>query len=289
MIPIGQEVASYVDFDQFIDGQSVDTCGFAAVILNHFATEHGKPYGASQSALIAAMQKYYTAYDGADIASNQNGMSLDQLFRLIVELGNHYQNLYPVGGIADPKAAFSGWIAAGYPVIIAISEDSVFDVALGGKPYAWNTTGYNHIITVSGMARSGNVLVRDTANVNRAGPREYDLSKLMIISATVFVPGWLARPSTNAPPSLSPPLPPVNPNQRKAFEIEWRSIVASASISSGIANQAWLDYQAGKFHGPATSLEYEDVDWNGNKVIVQDVAAGNYHWTGTEAVFYPYH
>ncbi len=195
-IAIGEEVATYVDFDQFLSGRSQDTCGFATVILNHFAAERGKPYGASASTLQSMQAIWYSKFDGADVASNHNGMTLGQLYTLIKDVGNHYQNLFPDGGVQAQhvKDGINYWSSNGYPVIIAIEEASVFDMQFGACPYDWNTTGLSHIITVTGVTKSGNVLVRDTANVGRPGPREYDLAKLSILSATVFVPGWLPRP-----------------------------------------------------------------------------------------------
>lgn len=79
-------------------------------------------------------------------------------------------------------------------------------------------------------------------------------------------------------------------DQRKAFEIEWRSVQPNASLTSGIANMAWSDYQANNFHGPALTLEYPDVDWNGNAVVAQDTPMGTYHWRDdlNHGTFYPF-
>lgn len=78
--------------------------------------------------------------------------------------------------------------------------------------------------------------------------------------------------------------------QRKAFEIEWTIEQPAARLDSGIANQAWEDYQAGRFHGPATSLEYtNDEDWGGNPIQAsQNCHMGTYHWVNGVAVYYPY-
>ncbi len=230
----GQEVGEYIDFDQF--GLSQDTCGFASVILNHFASEHGTPYGASVGTLQTLQKLWYTRFDGADVASNHDGMTLAQLYKLIVDLGNHYQNLYPDGGVPldKLKEELAFWIANGYPVIIAILEDSVFDVGLGGKPYSWNTSGLSHIITVTGIADNGNVLVRDTANVGRPGPREYDLDKLAFFEptgATVFVPHWQKRPYNawfvDAPqPTQIVPIPaPVTPAPQENYQAAFSLVV----------------------------------------------------------------
>ena len=218
-IPVGQEVATYIDLDQFVAGRSVDTCGFATVVLNHYAGERGKPYGAPVAVLQQMQALYYSRFDGPDTPANHDGMTNAQLYQLIKDIGNHYQNLYPDGGVplAKVKGELAYWIAQGYPVICAITESSVYDVELKGGPYAWNTGGLSHIITVTGMTASGNLLVRDTANVGRPGPREYHISPLVIYEATVFVPAWKARPynafnadsthTTQVPIPKKPPAP----------------------------------------------------------------------------------
>lgn len=82
----------------------------------------------------------------------------------------------------------------------------------------------------------------------------------------------------------------MNPDMRKAFETEWRAIQPTASLTSGIANMAWSDYQNGNFHGPALTLEYQDVDWNGNAIVAQDTPMGTYHWRLdlSHGTYYPY-
>lgn len=215
MIPIGEEIATYVDVDQFVTGLSQDTCGFITVILNHYATERGKPYGASQETLQAMQKIWYTKFDGPDVTSNHNGMTDPKLYQLVVDLGNHYQNLYPNGGVPldKLKQEIPYWISNGYPVIVAIAESSVHDMEINGSPYDWNTNGLSHIITITGITKDGNVLVRDTANVDRAGPREYDLAKLELYEATVFVPHWLHQPfdayNVDTPTQHVPSVPPT--------------------------------------------------------------------------------
>lgn len=194
--PIGEEVGTYIDVDQFVTGKSVDTCGFMAILLNHFARQKGQAYGTTVEVLQASQVTWYTNYDGPDVSTNHNGMTNAQLYKMIVGIGNHYQNLYPDGGVQKAKLVeeIKYWIGDGYPVLIAIAESTVYDVGLGGCPYKWNTTGLSHIITVTGVAKSGNFLVRDTANVGRQGPREYLADRLELYEATVFVPTWLPRP-----------------------------------------------------------------------------------------------
>lgn len=201
----GQEVAQYVDVDQF-DGKSVDKCGFYAVFQNVFATHPGVALADSPSEIALqiaqAADQAYTQYDGADTAANHNGMTLEQLYRLIVQTGHHFQNLYP--DVPLPLAQLGTfmryWIGLGYPVLISVDEATVNDKALGGCPYSWKPAPgeYSHIITVTGT-NGPDWLCRDTASIDasghvRPGPRCYVGAGLKLSSATVFVPPWLTRP-----------------------------------------------------------------------------------------------
>lgn len=85
------------------------------------------------------------------------------------------------------------------------------------------------------------------------------------------------------------PVTPPSPEQIKAFQIEWASEQPTASLTSAIALQAQADYVAGKFHGPATTLEYPDQDWQGNPLVAQNVHMGTYHLVGETVTYYPYH
>lgn len=82
--------------------------------------------------------------------------------------------------------------------------------------------------------------------------------------------------------------PQVNQNQRTAFENEWKSVQPQARTDSGIAAMAWNDYQLGKFHGPAMTLEYPSVDWSGNPIVVQNVGNGRFEWRNGAGKFYAY-
>jgi len=217
--PIGEEVAVYIDVDQFVKNRSVDTCGFITVLLNHFARQKGQAYGTTVDVLQAMQAMWYGKFDGPDVPTNHNGMTNGQLFQTIVDVGNHYQNLYPLGGVQQKSLVneIKYWVANEYPVIVAIAEATVFDVGAGGCPYNWNTVGLSHIITITGVSKAGNFLVRDTANVGRTGPREYVADRLDLYEATVFVPTWLPRPysayemlepkPTVKMPVVSPPKP----------------------------------------------------------------------------------
>lgn len=75
---------------------------------------------------------------------------------------------------------------------------------------------------------------------------------------------------------------------RHAFEKEWTSVVPTAMLNSGIANQAWLDYQRGNFRGPALTSEIPSTDWSGHPIILQVTPRGRYEWTNGIAQFIRY-
>lgn len=196
------EIMSTYDFNQLQPNESLDQCGFAAVALCFAAGPLGSdPYHPVQWA-IQQMSAWYTEVNGPDVPSNTKGMEDWQLYKLIKEKGGHYQAI-------DPHAdSIASWIRTNYPVIVAVQESSVFDVHLPGTPYTWNTAGLNHIFTVTGIDAGHVFLCRDTVNQRAGSPYSYDGDKLVYLSATVFVPDWLPRPtSAIAPnaPSVSAP------------------------------------------------------------------------------------
>ena len=88
----------------------------------------------------------------------------------------------------------------------------MYDIGLGDVvPYPWTAKG-NHIIVLTGVTANGNFLVRDSANCTnlydpnslRPGPREYQASKLQLVSATAVIPPWLPRvpQETNPMPTI---------------------------------------------------------------------------------------
>jgi hypothetical protein len=235
---LGKEVVSTFDFDQFQANESLDQCGPASVALVHFMGEPGKGAQGTPEQAIALMKQLYSRYIGPDVPSDTGGTSNQTLYSMILDTENHFQNLYPDGGVNGTDTQFGcpqftlkdtirKWVEIGYPVIIGVVEDSVYDMGLKKKPYSWNTTGFDHILTVTGVASSGiDLLVRDTANVLAAGPRLYAVTPLKILSATVVIPGvtlWLPRPvSTNpadmfrqpvqgTPTPIPPPAPAPTP------------------------------------------------------------------------------
>ncbi len=193
------EIMSTYDFSQLEPHKSQTKCGFAATALCFGAGPPGSdPYHPVQWA-IEKMSEWYVEFDGQDILSNTNGMEDWQLYKLIVEKGGHYQAI-------DPHAeSIASWIRARYPVIVAVQESSVFDVHLGGSPYTWDTRDLDHIFTVTGIAEKHIFLCRDTVNQHSGSSYPYDGDKLVYLSATVFVPDWLPRPTSAIAPHATAP------------------------------------------------------------------------------------
>jgi len=129
-------------------------------------------------------QAWYQSYNGSNGPENMDGMSLEQLYSLLRQVGIHYREL-PM-----TDSAIAGALSAGYPVIVSVAETSVFDTALGRNPYPWTPQG-NHVIVITGIHTATQWDVRDSANIAapnslRAGPRFYDRQQLQYVSVTAI-------------------------------------------------------------------------------------------------------
>lgn len=196
------EVVAIQDADQFPAGKSQFMCGYFACAMCKSMAPVGKSPTLSAAQIIADAEQWYTQYDGTDAITNTNGMTLEQEYELLEQIGLHYQAL-PLN-----LATILAWIRLGYPVLVAVIETSVYDIALGQNPYPW-TPGGTHVIVLTGVTSDGNVLARDSANCTslynpnslREGPRTYRASSLQFVSATVVVPPGLPRPASATPPT----------------------------------------------------------------------------------------
>lgn len=179
------ECAEFIDYDQFETGKSQDTCGPAAVSTFWHCVQpgHQQIWNARQCQLM--MESDYAHYIGPDTAADHNGTSNETLYKMLA--GHRFHYLAIPTSIELIKLV----VGAGYPVIIGFSESSVIDLDLGGVPYGWDTSGLFHIVVVSGPGSGDELLVRDTANVGRPGPRRYKASHLQLTSATVCCPSWM--------------------------------------------------------------------------------------------------
>ncbi len=193
------EVGEFQDVNQFQPGHSAYECGYFAVATVKAMNQVGKLPTQSVAEMVNEAERWYAQDHGGDnSASNTDGMSLQQLYDLLVRVGLGYQ---PCDLDLNMIRA---WLKGGYPVIIAGAETGMYDIGLGDTvPYSWTPTG-NHIITITGVHSDGNLLVRDTANIGptgvRPGPRIYHANKLQLVSATAVVLPWLPRQSPGIDP-----------------------------------------------------------------------------------------
>jgi hypothetical protein len=136
-------------------------------------------------------------------------MTSEQEYEILRQVGLHYQAIVPASN------QVRAWVRAGYPVLIAVEETSVSDIALGSVcPYPWQPAG-THIILVTGATIGGNLLVRDSANVTssnnaaslRPESRIYNAITLQIVTATVVIPPWRPRPASTTPPEADMNIP----------------------------------------------------------------------------------
>lgn len=201
------EIADFLDADQFQPAKTQDACGFFSVAICTAMAQVGQPPKKSVAQVIGDALTWYAEYDGSNDIGNSNGMSLQQLYALLTQVGLHWQGI----NIGDPDitSLLRAWVRSGYPVVIAGGEAGMYDLGLGDKvPYYWNYQSFNHIITLTGVKSDGSVLVRDSANVTdlfnpnslRPGPRNYDPTRFQLVSATVVVPPWMPRPPVGFDP-----------------------------------------------------------------------------------------
>jgi hypothetical protein len=200
-LSLTKEIINCSEADQFQASKSQFECGYFACLMAKSMAPLGKPPTLTSAQVIASAESWYGTMDGNNSSANMDGMSLQQEYDLLAHLQLHYQS------IDMSVQAISLWLRAGYPVIVAVGEASVVDVAVGGNPYPWHAAG-NHVILLTGIDSNGNYLVRDSANCTnlydpnslRPGPRYYVANQLTLVSSTAIVPPWLARPTSNVPP-----------------------------------------------------------------------------------------
>jgi len=260
----GGEVADYPAVSQFEFGQSAYECGYFTDALQAAAGQpgHGPLHDAEWVDQVA--DAYYMAYDGANTASNKNGMTLFQQWYMLDEM---MRSGVPVAlrsyrwlGLNPDKDLIRAWLArVGCAVMLTVTEQSVFDLGLGDQvPYGWPPSG-THIITASGVRADGNFLVRDTANVDAHGvrpqPRIYDAERLVISSATVIIFSWIPAIPQNYDPRRDPSIYPVEQSYTVRAGDSLAEIAAQhgVSLASLLAqNESLLD-QVARSYGYASS------------------------------------
>jgi hypothetical protein len=288
------ENAVFVDgVDQFITGFSAYMCVAAVGALLWHTTQLGTPNNYTILQVQQMMLAYYALETGSNDSTNTAGMSLPQEQDMYNRMGLSYTTL-PITATsihANDIANVTAAIRAGYLVAVCGAETG-FRYASGAAtgnpvPYTWTPTG-NHCIAITGIAPSGNFLVRDMAaltamdNFTPDTPQEYDNSSMVLISGLAIIPSWLKAPVPPVPavPSGAKPSPATGAMLQQFTDL-WNSsaplfhalgLVAPA-MTSGIAGQ-WLLYMQRYFVGPPLTPEIDTVDWNGNPIKVQMFAGG---------------
>lgn len=232
------EVIDAANANQFEpNGESAYECVAFSVAICHYGGKPGQGPTGSPEDIDRLADSWYTRFTGS--LTNSNGLSVNQETQMIVGTGNHYLIL-PVEAATQHDsdiANVKGALMRGYPVIICGAETGMYDMRLGDRvPYGWPPSG-NHAIVATGIAKDGNLLVRDPANVDgngvRPGPRTYDIGKLDLISAVVFVPSWMSRPDDKT---------------------DWTAPLATAaSITVAGVPHGWID-DSHTLYGPAPAL-----------------------------------
>lgn len=235
-------------------------CGPEAVALFWHSLPPGQANPYKSSDIHAMAHDDYIKFIGPDTPGDQGGTSNQTLYSMLSYHNFHYIIL-PMDDIFNRIRA---WLRCGYPVIVGVVEASILDRELGRCPYPWNVEGLTHIITASGLADGSWLRFRDTANVVfdgnpntlRPGPRQYDTSKMQLISATVVVPSWLQVPPVNFDPRQLTPPAPTAPAPTDEFQL-WTFYAKIPLNPDAAIYKSWLSaYFAGKHYGPPLGPEH---------------------------------
>lgn len=200
------EVAEFAEADQFVPGKTQYACGFFACATALSMAPVGQRPKLTKQQIIDYAEQWYAQYEGNNLLANTKGMTGEQEYELLRQIGLHYQTTDENINIVER------WVEAGYPVLVSVEEISVFDMELGCNPYTSFAPAGLHVILVTGVTSDGNILCRDSANCTdlnipdtlRPGPRKYKASSMKIHGAVVIVPPWLPRPTSAVPPALPP-------------------------------------------------------------------------------------
>lgn len=270
------EVANFVDrVNQFQAGKSAYECvAFGCSLIWHsVAPDKQNTYTIDD---VVKMAEYWYGYEeGSNTASNTNGMSLGQEHDVLNRMGLRWNDL----GVnessqhnADMQSVERA-LQAGYPVLICGHENGFYYANGDRVPYSWTPSG-NHCIVATGIAASGNFLVRDYASLVPADNytpdlvQEYDNSKMFLISATAIVPSWLQA----SPPPVTTPPTAVPAWQQQAIDT-WNSNTCGAWRDTGIY-AVWLKMYQKIMLGVPIGKEYKTVDWGNKPITVQQFSGG---------------
>jgi N-acetylmuramoyl-L-alanine amidase/Peptidase_C39 like family len=200
------EVVDIATLSQFLPGKTEFACGFVAAGLLWGAGEPGKGPTKSVGDIDSWWEAQYIREYGSDGANDIGGVSIDDMHRVLVNAlpnsgTSHYFDL-PISATSSQVsdiANVEGALKSGYPVVVTVSEVSIYDTKLGRNPYWWGASG-NHVITITGIDSDGNFLAHDPANVVGAlqgantpqpQPRHYDKNRIDISWASMARMSWL--------------------------------------------------------------------------------------------------
>lgn len=160
-----------------LDGNSQDKCGPWSVSELHHANLPGHGAKATRLDVQSWASEKYIQYIGPDVASDQNGSSIDNMHQFLKDAGLHWWDIagiVPQSKHSDDIARLHRALDAGYPVLVTINEQSVIR-SNGSNPYPWQPRlgPVNHIFTVVGHTRDGYLLVDDELNQGDAWPDKY--------------------------------------------------------------------------------------------------------------------
>jgi hypothetical protein len=250
------EIASFTDDDQFGPAQSKEKCGPEIVALFYHSVAPGVPNPYSATDIHAMASADYVRFIGPDAPADLQETTPGAFAHML-----QYHN-FQFRYVPERADYIAAWLAYGYPIACFVQESSVYDGLVRSCPYPWNTAGLAHVILATGPATDAAYLkFRDTANIEapntlRAGPRLYDMSKLIIDVAILIVPSWLTAPAPGFDPLISLAAP-------TAEEIAiWQAMQRNIPLNPGAAIfKSWLaDLRGGFYRGAAMAAEYVSGD-----------------------------
>jgi GH25 family lysozyme M1 (1,4-beta-N-acetylmuramidase) len=200
------EVADFPDVSQMEPNESEFACGFFAVGECLFAGKAGGgPRGTGEQ-----VDQWVDTHGGL----TTGGVSIPDMINLFQQAALPFQLLpaiNPTSSQSNDILLIKAAINSGYPVIVTIPEADVWDVDLGGNPYApnWTPSG-NHVINITGWndnyLGTRVFLSHDTAAINggifgkvASQPRHYLQSSLHISWATIVQIPWLGGNTMGVP------------------------------------------------------------------------------------------
>src|SRR5579863_7466709 len=102
------EVAEFADTSQFQPNKTQFACGYFAVYIARSMAPPGQPPTLTPAQIISGAEAAYAQYDGNNGLSNTSGMTLEQEYELLAQVGLHFQ------ATAPDAATLHAWLNLGY-------------------------------------------------------------------------------------------------------------------------------------------------------------------------------